>query len=237
MHFFTQTCNAREKSIIDLVDTQTSTIDFYSYCEGVSESQIADGVKTLQLIQIKECGENFSGRASIKGLTIEEVCWWTTKEDISSSNISSIFISLKDRIKVVLGREYFVDNIPNFQDATNYEHDAFIWQEGEYIIMLSAIIYDDKGSVSLSKQSKSAILLSGADYGQYWTKIFDVYSAEMAAGDTNSKQERTPKSTNSEPTHTDTVTTEVNNIHIGLKFIKYIVIILIVILLLYFVCV
>jgi hypothetical protein len=169
--FIAQNCIAAQKRIIDLVTQKLENKDILSYCQGKQEKDNTKQNFEYQLIQIQEFGEIFSGCVLINELNLEKVSWYTKNQKLPPEKVGEIFIGLQNLLKNSLGKEYFVENIPNFQDATTYENDAYVWLVGEDIIILSSILYSQSGYVSLTRESQKNIILSGADYGKYWDKI------------------------------------------------------------------
>lgn len=219
--FCAKFCIAGENSIVDLVVGRTDVNNFQSYFEGFTEIFNTDEVQILKFKDIKEFDEIFSGRASIKGSEIKDVSWWSARDNLSKDSAYSIFVALKDRLKIIIGNEYYVNDIPNFQDASSFECDAYIWLDGDYIIKLSVVTYSDRGSVSLIKKNQTEIIKSGADYGQYWAGILENYKADMSKNTAAENLKLIPKQASTDQPSSASVATNSSSSSTIKDFMKY----------------
>ena len=168
-------CGAKEKNIFDLFAEKNKYNEIQSIIKISEKSIDTDATSKKSLKDFEKFGEDFSGNVTVNDSNVDSVSIWTSNHHISPKDARVLFDRIFDAVKSKMGTGHIVENIPNHEDASDVQMDAYIWKDDEDIVVLMITEYPTRAGIYLTRKSQSKWLANmGADSGKFWTGIMEI---------------------------------------------------------------
>ena len=193
--FLSSVCIANNEGLVELLRKSPSYENVSSFLEDIKNRNDADIRTNVAIKPVEESGEIFTGHVTLNDKKVESVALWTSNERIPPKNARVVFAKVSNKIASIMGEGTLVENIPNYEDASEVRMDSYIWKDKADIIVLMISEYPNRAGISLSRQAQSTWLENmGADSGAFWVKTIQSINQAIAPESTESNNsiERIP---------------------------------------------
>jgi hypothetical protein len=175
-------CNANNKDLFDIITHKPSYDKVLLFLEDSSDLIKPDVRTNSTLKHVEEFGETFTGHAILNNSNIESISLWTSNERILPNDARVLFDHILKKVSADMGKGSIVENIPNHEDASDVQMDAYLWKDKEDIIVLMITEYPSRAGISLSRQTQSTWLENmGADSGEFWVKTLQSFNQNSSS--------------------------------------------------------